>query len=56
MHLPLPNLQLSPNNLDALIQRFEHTTNALFWALMAAKATGPLGWPIVLTLDALGLV
>ncbi|KAG1769316.1 chromatin associated protein KTI12 [Suillus placidus] len=50
-----PNVgtQITPKAPTDALRTLEHTTNALVSALMAAQAAGPLGGPIVLTVDAL---
>ncbi|KAG1882536.1 chromatin associated protein KTI12 [Suillus fuscotomentosus] len=50
-----PNVgtQITPKAPTDALRTLEHTTNALVSALMAAQAAGPLGGPIVLTIDTL---
>ncbi|KAG1792099.1 chromatin associated protein KTI12 [Suillus variegatus] len=50
-----PNVgtQITPKAPTDAFRTLEHTTNALVSALMAAQAAGPLGGPIVLTIDTL---
>ncbi|KAG2114280.1 chromatin associated protein KTI12-domain-containing protein [Suillus discolor] len=52
---PPPNVgtQITPKAPTDTLRILEHTTNALVSALMAAQAAGPLGGPIVLTIDSL---
>ncbi|KAG2155252.1 chromatin associated protein KTI12 [Suillus bovinus] len=50
-----PNVgtQITPKAPTDALRTLEHTTNALVSALMAAQAAGPIGGPIVITVDAL---
>lgn len=50
-----PNVgtQITPKAPTDALRTLEHTSNALVSALMATQAAGPLGGPIMLTLDAL---